>query len=77
MTAIAFVQATEKTARIYNDDALKADAEAARLRMARNTIIRVLRKNDPKRWTYAALGKAVGLTASQITRICKSLTTGV
>jgi len=46
-----------------------ADAKAHEA--ARDTIVRQLRKADPKRWTYTALAKAVGITVYRVTQILK------
>lgn len=72
MTAIAYAPSTERTARTLNTQALALDAKAAGARAHRDAIIRALRASAPKVWTYAALAKAIGLSVSQVTRICKA-----
>jgi hypothetical protein len=46
-----------------------ADVLAARHRDQRNHLVRVLRTEDPKRWTYTALAVAVGITPELVAAI--------
>lgn len=52
----------------------EADALAARHRRHRNQLVRALRAEDPARWTYAALAKAVGITPELVAAIVKGRT---
>lgn len=49
----------------------EADALAARHRERRNRLVGALRAEDPTRWTYAALAKAVGITPELVAAIVK------
>lgn len=52
--------------------------EAARLadqeRDARDRLVRQLRAEDPERWTWPALGAAVGISKELAAAICKGRT---
>jgi hypothetical protein len=52
----------------------ETDELAARHRDRRNTLIRALRAEDPARWTYPALAKAVGITPELAAAIVKGRT---
>lgn len=45
---------------------------ARRDRGERDRLVRVLRAEDPERWTYEALAKAVGCSPELVAFICKS-----
>ena len=47
-------------ARQHHRAASSAEEDAARHRAARDEVVRRLRDEDPKRWTYRALATAVG-----------------
>lgn len=53
-----------------------ADAErlAEQHRERRDTLIRMLREEDPERWTYPALARAVGCSPELIAAIIKGRT---
>lgn len=46
-------------------------AEADRHRALRNRLVRLLRAEDPARWTYPALAKAIGCSPELIAAIIK------
>ena len=49
-------------------------ALAEQHRETRNRLIRRLREEDPRRWTYAALAKAVGVSPEMAAAIVKGRT---
>lgn len=49
-----------------------ADAAAASQRAQRDELVRALRRDDPKRWSYGALAGAVGCSPELIAYICKT-----
>jgi len=59
-------------AREHHRDSIAAGAAAARHRAARNALVRALRADDPDRWTYPALAKAVGCSPELIAAILKN-----
>lgn len=61
----------EQRAHAANVAMLQALADAEAYETTRDTIVRQLRKADPKRWTYTALATAVGITVYRITQILK------
>ena len=46
--------------------------EAARHREQRDALVRQLRRDDPQRWSYSALARAVGCSPELIAHIVKS-----
>lgn len=52
----------------------QADALAEQHRQRRNHLIRQLRAEDPQRWTYPALAKAVGISPELAAAIVKGRT---
>jgi hypothetical protein len=58
-------------AREHHRGALGAEQQAGQHRSARNALMRALRAEDPKRWTYRALAKAVGCTEELAAAIIK------
>lgn len=58
-------------AREANRDALQAEANASRLRRIRDENVRALRRDDPKRWTYDVLARAIGTSPETIAVIIK------
>lgn len=51
--------------------AARALADAERHREQRDQLVRSLRRDDPKRWSYTALAKAVGCSPELIAAIVK------
>lgn len=47
----------------------EADKLGAQHREVRDRIVRELRAEDPKRWTYTALARAVGITPELVSAI--------
>ncbi len=58
-------------AREHHRQAAETDRQAERHRAARNALIRALRADDPKRWTYPELAKAVGCSEELIAAVVK------
>lgn len=58
-------------ARELHRKALEADALAARQRAERDALIRRLRLEDPKRWSYGALAAALGCSRELIALVVK------
>lgn len=56
--------------------ALEADSQAARHREQRNRLVRQLRAEDPARWTYVAIARAVGVSPEMAAAIVKGRTGG-
>lgn len=56
-------------AREHHARSLEKEAEAGRERDQRDRLIRQLRGDDPKRWSYGALAKAVGCSPELIAYI--------
>jgi hypothetical protein len=63
--------ARAQQAREHHLAAAASEDEAARHRQVRDDLIRDLRREDPKRWSYGALAKAVGCSYSLIPAILK------
>jgi AraC-like DNA-binding protein len=59
-------------AREHHREAGELDAQAARRRELRDRLIRQLRADDPRRWTYPALAAAVGCSPELIAHIVKT-----
>lgn len=59
-------------AREHYREAAALDEQAARRRELRDRLIRQLRADDPKRWTYPALAAAVGCSPELIAHIVKT-----
>lgn len=57
-------------ARGYHRKITEAAEESARHRYTRDQLILALRRDDPARWTYAALAQAVGCSTELIAKIC-------
>ncbi|MFT4293818.1 MAG: hypothetical protein QM582_00195 [Micropruina sp.] len=58
-------------ARELHRKALEADELAARQRAERDALIRRLREEDPKRWSYGALAAAIGCSRELIALVVK------
>lgn len=58
-------------ARQAHRDASNAELQAAQYREHRDVLIRQLRAEDPKLWTYQALAKAVGCGLELVAHIIK------
>ena len=56
-------------AREHHRAALSEMEGAARHRRLRDSLIRKLREDDPQRWTYGAIAKAVGITPELVAKI--------
>jgi len=63
--------ARAQQAREHHEAAARALADADRHRDQRDQLVRSLRRDDPKRWTYLALAKAVGCSPELIAVIIK------
>ena len=58
-------------AREHHARSLEKEDEAAREREQRDRLIRALRADDPERWSYSALAKAVACSRELIAYIVK------
>lgn len=58
-------------AREYHQEAQKADSEAKKFRSQRDRVVRQLRAEDPRWWSYGRLAKAVGCSRELIAIILK------
>jgi len=58
-------------ARELHDQASEAERRAADLRAERDRLIRQLRAEDEKRWSYGALAKAIGCSRELIAQVVK------
>ncbi|MFZ2164130.1 MAG: hypothetical protein WAV45_01580, partial [Propionibacteriaceae bacterium] len=58
-------------ARELHRKAVEADELAARQRAERDELIRRLREEDPKRWSYGALAAAIGCSRELIALVVK------
>ena len=58
-------------ARELHRKAVEADELAARQRVERDALIRRLREEDPKRWSYGALAAAIGCSRELIALVVK------
>lgn len=58
-------------AREHHRHAKDSESLAEQHRTARNALVRALRAEDPGRWTYSALAKAVGCGPELIAAIVK------
>lgn len=58
-------------ARELHRQAAEAEQHAARLRAERDSIIRQLRAEDSKRWSYGALSKVIGCSRELIAQVSK------
>lgn len=58
-------------ARQHHRAAGEVDSSAARHRYVRNQLIRALRADNPQRWSYTALARAVGCTPELVAAIVK------
>lgn len=58
-------------ARSYHHEAQKADGAARQFRLQRDRMVRQLRREDPRWWSYARLAKAVGCSRELIAVILK------
>ena len=58
-------------ARELHRKAAEADERAARLREERDRLIRQLREEDPKRWSYGALAAALGCSRELVALVLK------
>ena len=63
--------ARAQQAREHHRQASETDRQAEQHRAARNALIRALRADDPKRWTYPELAKAVGCSEELIAAVVK------
>jgi hypothetical protein len=59
-------------AREHHRKAAGAEADAARHREQRDMLVRRLRADDPQRWSYRALARAVGCSPELIAVIVRS-----
>jgi len=59
-------------AREHHRESAGHTEQATRHRQQRDQLVRQLRADDPERWTYAALAKAVGCSPELIAYIIKS-----
>jgi hypothetical protein len=59
-------------AREHHREAAALEEQAARRRELRDRLIRRLRADDPRRWTYPALAAAVGCSPELIAHIVKT-----
>lgn len=59
------------TARHHHAQSLRAGELAARHRNQRDELIRRLRSEDPKQWTYEKLAQLIGVSWENIRLICK------
>jgi hypothetical protein len=59
-------------AREHHARALSLDDEAGREREQRDRLVRSLREDDPKRWTYSAIAKTVGCSPELVAYIIKT-----
>lgn len=59
-------------AREHNREAASHERQAASHRDQRDRLVRQLRADDPKRWTYPALAAAVGCSPELIAYIIKN-----
>lgn len=57
-------------ARAHHRQAQAVAAEAALHRSSRDVLIRQLRREDPARWSYAALAAEIGCSRELIRAIC-------
>lgn len=58
-------------ARLHHLASLASEQQADQERTLRNAIVRALRAEDPDRWTYGALARAVGCSPELIASIVK------
>lgn len=58
-------------ARSYHRASLASEQEADQARRLRNRLILQLREEDPLRWTYGALARAVGCSPELIAAIVR------
>lgn len=58
-------------AREHHEMAGSLDAQAARHRSMRDNLIRRLRDEDPKRWSYGKLAKEIGCSKELVAYICQ------
>lgn len=65
-----------RAARAREENTLLEEArrQADQHRDQRNRLIRLLRAEDPQRWTYPALAAAVGIDMELVRAICKGRT---
>jgi AraC-like DNA-binding protein len=59
-------------ARQAHRDAAEAGRQAAQQREVRDRLVRQLREEDPVRWSYPALARAVGCSPELIAHIVKA-----
>lgn len=65
--------ARAQQAREHHEAAARALADAERHREQRDQLVRALRRDDPKRWSYPALARAVGCSPELIAVIIKKV----
>jgi len=58
-------------AREHHRELSRLGEQAARHREQRDRLVRLLRADDPERWTYPALARAVGCSPELIAHILK------
>ena len=63
--------ARAQQAREHHRASLQSLEDAARHREQRDELVRTLRRDDPKAWTYPALAAAVGCSSEMIAVIVK------
>jgi len=59
-------------AREHHRESAGLTEQATRHRQQRDTLVRQLRADDPGRWSYAALAKAVGCSPELIAHIMRT-----
>lgn len=59
-------------ARQAHEASLRSEKEASRYRQQRDELIRSVRAEDPKKWKYATLAKAIGCSPELIAYIMKN-----
>lgn len=65
------MDARAQQAREHHQRSIDADVQGDRHRAARNALIRALRAEDPKRWSYKALAAAVGCSPELVAAVVK------
>jgi hypothetical protein len=59
-------------AREHHRESANLSERAAQHREQRDRLVRLLRRDDPERWTYPALARAVGCSPELIAHIVKT-----
>lgn len=66
------MDARAQQAREHHEAAARSLAEAERHRAQRDELVRSLRRDDPRAWSYSALAKAVGCSRELIAVILRA-----